>query len=460
MQRDLIVELKQWITSSHRKPLLLRGARQVGKSTAVRMAVKESGRHLVELNLEKFLRLDPIFATFDLNKIIPAIEAEARTRIDTESSVLFLDEIQATPQAIAALRYFHEECPKLPVVAAGSLLEFVLGENPISMPVGRISYYHVGPISFDEFLVAKGEIFFREKISKFSLGDDWPVSIHEHGIRLVREFMMVGGMPAALDKYLAQPASTRDWINELQSIIDTYKDDFAKYTRRDTLLPVLQQIYDFAPRYLGKNLILKEVAPDVRHEYVRSAIALLEKSRVLLLSKQNDGVGVPLIAGDKEKAPKIFWVDVGLANRMLNLDPTWMAMNLDMIHAGQVAEQFVAQHLQWWSGPGQSPGLHYWARGGKTTNAEVDFLVQLGTKIIPLEVKSGVAGSLRSLHQFLSKGDVPFGVRLDMDLPRFHAIDHDVRVEKDKHQRLKSTLISLPLYMIGELRRLLDSQLY
>ena len=135
-------------------------------------------------------------------------------------------------------------------------------------------------------------------------------------------------------------------------------------------------------------------------------------------------------------------------------------MNLDMIHAGQVAEQFVAQHLQWWSGPGQSPGIHYWARGGKTTNAEVDFLVQLGTKIIPLEVKSGVAGSLRSLHQFLSKGDAPFGVRLDMDLPRFHAIDHDVRVGKDKHQRLKSTLISLPLYMIGELRRLLDSQLY
>jgi predicted AAA+ superfamily ATPase len=163
MQRDLIVELKQWITSSHRKPLLLRGARQVGKSTAVRMAVKESGRHLVELNLEKFLRLDPIFATFDLNKIIPAIEAEARTRIDTESSVLFLDEIQATPQAIAALRYFHEECPKLPVVAAGSLLEFVLGEKPISMPVGRISYYHVGPIS-------KGRDFFSRKNLEIFLG--------------------------------------------------------------------------------------------------------------------------------------------------------------------------------------------------------------------------------------------------------------------------------------------------
>ncbi|MEI6398192.1 MAG: AAA family ATPase [Pseudomonadota bacterium] len=458
MQRYLINELKQWVISPRRKPLLLRGARQVGKSTAVRMAMKDSGRQLLEINLEKFLRLDSVFSTLDLKKILPALEVETRIQIRPETSVLFLDEIQATPHAIAALRYFYEELPELPVIAAGSLLEFALGDKPISMPVGRISYHHVGPLTFDEFLTAKGEDFFLEKLATYSFGDQWPTAAHERGVRLVREFMMVGGMPAALSRHLADDADSRSFVPELQSIIDTYKDDFAKYTRRGALLPVLQQLYDFSPRYIGKRLILKEVAPDARHEYIRAAVTLLEKARVLLLARQNDGAGIPLVAGAKDKAPKIFWLDVGLANRMLNFDPAWMALNLDMTHAGQVAEQFVAQHLHWWFGAGSAPALHYWARAGKTVNAEVDFIVQLGTHIFPVEVKSGVAGSLRSLHQFLVKGHAPFGVRLDMDLPGIHPIDHEVRVGSAKHQRLKSKLISLPLYMIGQMRRLMESQ--
>ena len=134
------------------------------------------------------------------------------------------------------------------------------------------------------------------------------------------------------------------------------------------------------------------------HEYIRAAITLLEKSRVLLLAKKNDGSEILLVAGLKDKAPKIFWLDVGLANRMLNFDPAWMALNLDMVHAGQVAEQFVAQHLQWWLGAGSTPALHYWARSGETANADIDFIVQLGTNIFPVEVKSGAAGSLRSMH--------------------------------------------------------------
>jgi uncharacterized protein len=459
MDRDLISHLKHWVKSKSRKPLLLRGARQVGKSTAVRMAMKESGLNLIEINLEKFLRLDRIFSTNRLEEILPALETVSRNQIRPNSSVLFLDEIQATPHAIAALRYFYEEIPELPVIAAGSLLEFVLGEKPINMPVGRITYHHVGPLTFDEFLLAKGENYFHDKLITYSIRDSWPQSLHEHGIRLIREYMIVGGMPAALSRHLMNESDSRDFVGELQSIIDTYKDDFSKYTNREALLPVLQQLYDFAPRYIGKSLILKEVAPDVRHEYVRAAIALLEKSRILLLAKQNDGSGLPLVAGAKEKSPKIFWLDVGLANRMLNFEPNWIALNIDMTNAGQLAEQFVAQHLQWWFGPGSSPSLHYWARSGKTANAEVDFIVQLGQNIFPIEVKSGVAGSLKSLHQFLIKGHAPFGIRLDTSFPSIQLIDHEVRIGIDKQQRLKSKLISLPLYMIGQMRRIMESQI-
>lgn len=459
MQRSILHELKQWVNSKDRKPLILRGTRQVGKSTAVRMAAKDAGRQLVEINLEKFLRLDAVFATFDLKKIVPVLEAETRCPIAPKSTLLFLDEIQATPHAIAALRYFYEEMPALPVIAAGSLLELVLGHAPIRMPVGRIGYNHMGPLTFEEFLAAKGEAFFLEKLADFALGADWPIALHEHGLRLVREFMLVGGMPAAIHRRLANGEQDDDWVLELQSIADTYKDDFAKYTHRGTLLPVLQQVYDHAPRFLAKTLGLKNLAPGVRHEYIKEALTLLTQARVILLAKQNDATGIPLNAGARDKSPKMFWLDVGLVNRMQNVDPAWLSQNFNMIHAGQIAEQFVAQHLQWWHGNHVAPSLYYWTREDKKSAAEVDFVVQAGSHIIPIEVKSGVAGSLRSLHQFLARGTAPFGLRLDMDLPRVHPIDHEVRISPDKSRRLKSQLLSLPLYMIGQVKRLVDFQL-
>lgn len=455
MQRDIIPELIQWIDDPFRKPLILRGARQVGKSTVVRMLAKATNRKLVELNLERHLALNDVFATYDIKKIIASIESLTRMSLSEDNSLLFLDEIQATPSAISALRYFYEDFAKLPVIAAGSLLELVLGEKPMEIPVGRIQYLYMGPMTFEEFLEAKGEVYFLDKIRSYVIGEQWPQALHSHGLDLLKQFLVVGGMPAAVSRSLIQPGSYGGFVIELQSIIDTFKDDFAKYTSRQVLLPILQQVYDRAPRNLARALVLSEMVPGVRHEYIKSAVSLLVAAHVLLLVKQNDAAGIPLAAGQREKSPKLFWLDVGLVNRMLNLEPTWLDLDVSLIHNGAVAEQFVAQHLNWWHGCYVTPSLNYWVRDGKGSAAEVDFVVQLERSIIPIEVKSGPSGSLRSLHQFLIRKSPPFGVRFNTDLPGIQKIEHEVRVEANRDVRLKSRLVSLPLYMVGQLKRLM-----
>lgn len=455
MKRELINQLIQWVELPGRKPLILRGARQIGKSTAVRMLAQATGRKLVEINLERNVALDSIFATYDLKKIISAIEAVTRTSLPDDNSLLFLDEIQATPSAISALRYFYEDRPNLAVIAAGSLLEQVLGQKPLEIPVGRIQYLYAGPLSFEEFVGTKGEGYFLDRIRNFEFGHEWPEALHAHGLELVKEFLLVGGMPGALHQYLTHSDGGNLASLALQSIIDTFKDDFAKYSSRQILIPVLQQVYDQAPRKLAKLLIYKEIVPNVRHEYIKDAVNLLASARVMTLAKQNDCNGIPIAAGRREKSPKLFWLDVALVNRMLNLDSSWLTSDINLIHAGPIAEQFIAQHLFYWHGSFVPPSLNYWSRDGKSASAEVDFAVQYEGAIIPIEVKSGASGSLRSLHQYLATKSPPFGIRFDGGLPHVMPIDHQVRINEKNSIQLKARVASLPIYMVGQLKRIL-----
>jgi predicted AAA+ superfamily ATPase len=458
LKRDLLNELFQWLNDSARKPLILRGARQVGKSTAVRMLAQEAGYDLIEINLERHLALNEIFGTFDIKKILTAVTSITRKSMNSEKVILFLDEIQATPYAIAALRYFYEDLPMLPVIAAGSLLEQVLAEEAIEIPVGRIQYLYVGPLTFEEFLGAREEGFFLERIRSYRWGNEWPESLHLHGLELIKEYFLVGGMPgAARHSREGIGQMSRSVQLELQSIVDTFKDDFAKYTSREALIPVLQQVYDRAPRYLSKQIIYKEIAPDSRYDYIKSAVSLLSAARVMTLAKKNDASGIPIGAGQREKSPKLFWLDIGLVNRMANLESSWLNDDVKLIYQGAIAEQFVAQHLFYWSGCYVPPSLNYWARDEKSSAAEVDFLVQWNNAIIPVEVKSGPTGSLRSLHQYLARKKPPFGVRLDSSPPVIQSLENMIAIDGKRDIRFNARLASLPLYMIGQLRRLCES---
>ena len=198
MKRSMENQLARWLQKSRRKPLVIRGARQVGKSTLVQNFARSQRLKLAEINLEKHGNLNGIFETNDLDIIIPELELLARTSLRQENTLLFLDEIQSTPYAIAALRYFREEMPQLPVVAAGSLLEFVLAKHDFSMPVGRVEYLHLGPMTFEEFLLAMGDDMLLSYVESFQLSQPLPQTAHEKLLQRQRQYLYIGGMPESI----------------------------------------------------------------------------------------------------------------------------------------------------------------------------------------------------------------------------------------------------------------------
>lgn len=291
----------------------MQGARQVGKSTSVRMFAKENNLNLFEVNLEKYSELDHVFATLKIDNILRQIEGVLKRPLpEDSSSLLFLDEIQATPHALAALRYFYEETPNLPVIAAGSLLDFVLADHEFSMPVGRIEYLQVFPMSFDEFLLAREEHWLREQLITYKIGSTWPIATHDQLSLLLRDYMITGGMPEVVAQRIKNSKSLK-WQQIQENIIQTFQDDFAKYAKKHRV-GVLRQIFDRLPQQIGRKVKYSYLAPNERAEHVRDSILLLDKARILLRTFHTDASGIPLKAQKDENTFKCFMLDVGLYN--------------------------------------------------------------------------------------------------------------------------------------------------
>ncbi len=446
MERDAQKQLDLWFRSSPRKPLVLRGARQVGKSTLVRLFARDKGLALHEVNLERHLFLRDAFASGDLNRILGELAGLAGEIREKRSALLFLDEIQAVPEAIAALRYFFEDMPELAVVAAGSLLEFALADHRFSMPVGRITYLHLGPLSFAEFLLASDAELHRFYLD-WKMGDPLPVSRHNALLHRQREFLIVGGMPEAVQTWL--DTKLFDRVAEVQrTILDTYVDDFAKYARQAQLAR-LQRIFRTVPAQLGRKVKFTHLSPDDRSGEVRTALDLLCKARICTPVYHSDGSGVPLGAGQDSSTFKMLFLDIGLVSLVLGM--TWpQTQSLDerrLLNEGALAEQFVGQELLGRFGGKQLPELHYWLREGRSNNAELDFLIAQGTQVVPIEVKSGKAGTLKSLQQFVGAKKPPVAVRFDLNLPSTQSLVSETGTTE---------LVSLPLYFAGRLLELLE----
>lgn len=448
--------LVSWLKKEVRKPLVLRGARQVGKSTLVRQVALKNDLILNEVNLERNLLLDDIFKTTDIQNICRELEAIIGRNIQARGSLLFLDEIQATPHALMVLRYFHEELPELPVIAAGSLLEFTLADHSFSMPVGRIQYYHLYPISFTEYVTAL-EPDLTRYLKELSPAAPPPAIAHQKLSQLQREFFFVGGMPEAVSDYRQNRSLAS--VNEIhRSIIGTYQDDFAKYARGDDLL-LLQKALTFIPGSLGKKVKFSALDRDQRAAKVRKAIDLLAKARVCHKVCHSHGEGLPLAAGANESVYKLLFLDIGLANHVLGLDwPTISRMGeRQLINEGGLAEQFVGQHLINLSNGLDAPRLFYWLREGKRMNAEVDYLISSVGRIVPVEVKSGKSGSLKSLQQFMHRRGLHHAVRIDLNPPSTQDVSHDIPTGKGT-AHVDYSLLSLPLYAVEELPRLVAEE--
>lgn len=448
--------LAAWLRKDTRKPLVLRGARQVGKSTLVRQFAQESGLILNEVNLERHLRLDDIFKTTDVQNICRELEAITGRDIKGKGSILFLDEVQATPHALMALRYFFEEFPDIPIIAAGSLLEFTLADHSFSMPVGRIEYYHLHPVSFQEFVEALEPALARY-LSELTPSSPPPDTAHQKLSQLQRQFFFVGGMPEAVANY--QKHKSLASVSEVhRAIIGTYQDDFAKYARRNDLL-LLQKVLAFIPRSLGKKIKFSTIDKEQRAAKVKEAIDLLVKARVCHKVCHSHCTGLPLYAETNDSVYKLLFMDIGLANHVCGLD--WTAISgmdeQQLVNEGGLAEQFIGQHLVNLSQGLDAPQLQYWLREGKAANAELDYVISRGNWIIPVEVKSGKSGSLKSLHQFMHQKKLNLAFRFDLNPPSCQEVSHTI-ITAEGGAEVKFSLISLPLYAVVQLPRIIDEQ--
>jgi predicted AAA+ superfamily ATPase len=391
MNRSIDRQLVSWKTDPFRKPLLIRGARQVGKSFSVREFAKACFKTCIEINFELQPQFKKCFVDLDPARINESISLLAKTSIVPGETLLFLDEIQECPQAITALRYYYELLPDLHVIAAGSLLEFVMESGKIHVPVGRIQYLFMHPMSLSEFFEALGESALGKAVSDPLRLATLNPAVHEHALDLLRKYCLVGGMPAVVKAYVA----SRDLAvcSQLQSAItQSYRDDFGKYASR-AKHEYLDQVFVSVPRMVGEKFKYSRVDAEVPSRGLREALHLLEKACVVHRVRRTSGTALPLEAGADDRNFKALFVDIGLMQNLSGMTEE-IAGSEDILAVlkGAIAEQFVGQELIAAHDNHTKPALFYWARHAPGSAAEVDYLVALHAKIIPIEVKSGASG--------------------------------------------------------------------
>ena len=395
MKRLVEKQVVEWKSSPRRKPLIIRGARQVGKTWLVENFLAKQFDSFVKIDLEKRRDLHTHFeGNLDPKAILAYLELEAG-RIIPGKTLLFFDEIQACPRAIMALRYFYEQMPELHVVAAGSLLEFAFGE--ISIPVGRVQYLQMYPMTFYEYLLAIG----KEPMAEHTLISPATVAepIQKMILNELRSYFFVGGMPECVKTY--RDSSSMVEVFGVQSeILDSYRDDFSKYKPSiDTTC--IDAVFFGVAKSIGEQLKYTNLNDGHTGQMNRKAFDMLARAKVIHKIPACDPSGLPLGATANQKKFKAAMLDIGLLQRLCQV-PVELELkqeNLLAMYRGKLAEQFVAQELLAWHGP----ELFYWARDARGSNAEVDYLAVHEGNIYPVEVKSGTGGSLRSLHLMLEK---------------------------------------------------------
>ena len=316
MYRNGLDYLKKWHQKESRKPLIIRGARQVGKSYLVREFARREALSLLEINFEKNPEAAELFDKRSIKKSCELLEIQYKTRIEPEKTVLFLDEIQAAPEVIPVLRYFYEEQPGLCIIAAGSLLEFVLQEHSFSMPVGRLEYFHLGPMTFEEFLIANGEPDLKKWVNEFSLKDPIPAPLHQKLMDQVRIYCVTGGMPEAIHAFLENSQEECEAVKK--SILSTYEDDFSKYRKRVPDLR-MRKVFQKMPRLIGEKLKYVNIDPMERSKDLSLALDLLCMARVGYRVYCSASNGIPLGADINQKFFKLLFLDVGLVSSACGL---------------------------------------------------------------------------------------------------------------------------------------------
>lgn len=438
MERKAETDLKSWFDKKDRLPLIIRGARQVGKSTLVKLFAQRYQLDLIEINLEK-QRLTSVNNTdFDIQILLDEIQIKSK-KIITAKTILFFDEIQESPNLLKYLRYFYEERPELAVISAGSLLEIALKKEDFSFPVGRVEFYHLGPMTFTEFLKASGNQFLAEKISALDLT---PPVVNE-AKKLLATYYYVGGMPKAIKVFIEENSLVP--VREVQEqILQTYIADFPKYNSRINIERI-ERVFYATVSQLSKKIIYQKLDPGANSRDTKKVLELLIDARVILKCAHSEGNSVPLMGEIDDSIFKVYFLDVGLVNAIMGLD--FQSIDHEMKNnfntKGMIAEQFVAQHLAYLHNEKRGPELFYWLRDKGSQKGEIDFLIQKKNEIIPIEVKATATGHLKSLFYFSKEKKKEKAIKISLD---------DYSVTRSSHkindQNVEIELTSLPQYAL------------
>jgi len=416
INRHIDKELESWKASKTRKPLLLRGARQVGKSSSVRK-LGEKFEYFLELNFEKDKKVCEIFENADSlqpHELCRKLSLVKETPVIPGKTLLFFDEIQSCLPAISSLRFFYEDYQALHVIAAGSLLEFALEELP-SFGVGRIRSLFMYPFSFSEFLTACTNGILLEAIEKASPDKPLDDIVHRKALDYLRTFLIIGGMPEVVATYVAE----KD-LYQCQSVLDdlmiTLRSDFVKYKKR---VPALQisTVFDGVVKQMGNKFVFSTATQDFSHYHIKQALEMLKMAGLVIPVIHTSATGLPLGADINPKKQKMLLLDTGILQRLqdLNLVDILLSSDFSLVNKGSIAEMYTGLELIKNSSCYIPQQLYFWQREQKNNHAEVDYVIQQGEKIIPIEVKSGTSGKMQSLHLFLHEKKLAYGIRTSLE---------------------------------------------
>lgn len=460
--------LLEWSQRKTHKPLLLRGARQVGKSTAVRhlaerlrVGKQNSGvrfKSFVEVNFEKQPAYKQLFrGDLDVKRIVPQMAAIAGMPIEPGGTLLFLDEIQACPDAIMSLRFFKEDMPDLHVIAAGSLLEFALEELP-TFGVGRIHSMFIFPMTFDEFLRANGEDLLIEARNAASSSAPLPEPLYDKLVGLFRTFMLVGGMPEVVSKWV----ETHDYLacQEVQDdIVVAYEDDFPKYKKKvDPML--LRLTMRSAAVQATRKFVYAEVGGGYSSNDVKKALEMLILAGILIPVTHTSANGVPLGSETDNTYRKMLLLDSGLMLRLLNMttgdisELTHQILTADVVelaNKGPMAEMLAGLEMLHYQTPNIRHEMYYWLRMVKNSLAEIDYLTAYRQTVVPIEVKAGVQGGMKSLWTFMHEKHLANALRCSLE--NFGSFDYVDTKDGDAVRHVKIC----PLYAMSQMEKILSA---
>ena len=443
-KRIALENLREWALKAERKPLVLRGARQVGKTTLVEMFAADFD-HYIYLNLEEKDNAELFATDSTFDDLLAGIFFKAKLPVDSPRTLIFIDEIQTEPKAVQALRYFYEKRPDLYVIAAGSLLESLMGRH-ISFPVGRVEYMALHPCTFVEFLSAIGEEMLVSQVEKVAV----PQSLHSYTLDLFKKYMIIGGLPEVVANY-AQYHDMVRLSDVFNALLSGYRDDVEKYADNRKEQDSIRYILNYGWTSAGHRIqFAKFTNSSFKSADVSNAFRTLEKTLLLELVYPLTSTSFPILP-DLKKSPKLLWLDTGLVNYVAGMQEELLfTTDSDELWNGDIAEHIVAQELLGATTTFGEKRL-FWVRDARNSQAEVDFVIRYKSHLLPIEVKTGADSKLRSLHLFMEESKENIALRL-WNGP----MTSDVITRSDGRP---FTLYNIPLYYAGHLHTLMQQTL-